>query len=161
MNFKIASNTIIYKGSSILLGKRKKVPYKGEWSLPGGHLESGESTYDCAERELAEETGISLKWRKLFFIVEEITKTEQYYHYFFYNKIEKNKIEYHNNEPNNFEEWRFFSIKRLPRKILKQHKIAINYFIKSVQRKKIILINHNQRVRGTNKACLITYALIP
>lgn len=133
MNFKIASNTIIYKDNSILLGKRKKLFPKGKWSLPGGHLEYGEGVYDCAERELAEETGISLKLQKLFFILEEITNTQQYYHYFFYNKIRGKKIEYYNNEPNNFEEWRFFPIKRLPREILKQHKIAINYFIKSIK----------------------------
>ena len=133
MDFKIASNIVIYKSKSTLLGKRKKLPFKGKWSLPGGHLEYGESVYNCAARELTEETGISLKLQKLFFILEEITTTEQYYHYFFYNKIRGNEIKCYNNEPDNFEGWRFFPIKKLPGKILKQHKIAINYFIKSIK----------------------------
>lgn len=133
MSFKIASNTIIYKDNTILLGKRKKTPFKGMWSLPGGHLKYRESVHDCARREIIEEIGVSLKLQRPFFIVEDITVAEHYYHYFFYKEIKKNKFEYYNNEPNNFKEWRFFSIKRLPREILKQHKIAINYFIKLIK----------------------------
>jgi 8-oxo-dGTP diphosphatase len=34
---------------------------EGEWSLPGGHLEFGESVADCARREVLEELGVSLK----------------------------------------------------------------------------------------------------
>jgi len=133
MSFKIASNTIIYKDNSILLGKRKKTPFKDMWSLPGGHLKFRESVHDCARRETIEEIGVSLKLQTPFFILEDIAATEHYYHYFFYKEIKKNKFEYYNNEPNNFEEWHFFSIKRLPREILKQHKIAINYFIKLIK----------------------------
>lgn len=133
MNFKIASNTIIYQDNSILLGKRKNLPFKDKWCLPGGHLKHRESVYDCAERELAEETGIHSKLQKLFFILEEITANGHYYHYYFYKQIRRNMIEYYNNEPNNFEEWRFFPIDGLPKKILIQHKMAIDYFIKSVK----------------------------
>lgn len=43
----------------ILLIKRKKAPNLGCWSPPGGKLEmaDGESPYECAVREVAEETG--------------------------------------------------------------------------------------------------------
>lgn len=42
----------------ILLLKRSGSHGEGQWSLPGGHLEFGESPIDAAIRELEEETGI-------------------------------------------------------------------------------------------------------
>jgi ADP-ribose pyrophosphatase YjhB (NUDIX family) len=44
--------------SRILLVKRKYPPGAGKWSIPGGHLELGESLSEAAVRELYEETGI-------------------------------------------------------------------------------------------------------
>jgi len=43
----------------LLLVKRKGEPNKGNWALPGGFVALDESLRQCAERELAEETGVS------------------------------------------------------------------------------------------------------
>lgn len=43
----------------VLLIQRKKWPFAGQWALPGGFCREDESLYDCARRELAEETGIA------------------------------------------------------------------------------------------------------
>jgi len=42
----------------VLLIKRKKDPFKGQWCLPGGFLEENESLEAAAIRELQEETGV-------------------------------------------------------------------------------------------------------
>lgn len=42
----------------LLLIQRKKWPYEGQWALPGGFCNEDESMYDCARRELQEETGV-------------------------------------------------------------------------------------------------------
>ena len=42
----------------ILLVKRKSEPEIGKWSIPGGHVDIGESLESAVERELYEETGL-------------------------------------------------------------------------------------------------------
>ncbi len=51
--------------SKILLIKRKIEPCKGEWALPSGFMELDESPIEAALRELAEETGLKGKSKKL------------------------------------------------------------------------------------------------
>ena len=46
--------------SSVLVSLRKSRHGRGEWALPGGHLELGESPVECARRELEEETGVGV-----------------------------------------------------------------------------------------------------
>ncbi len=49
---------ICFRGNDVLLIERGTPPRKGEWSIPGGRVEAGESFRDAALRELFEETGI-------------------------------------------------------------------------------------------------------
>ena len=44
--------------SEVLLIRRGNEPYKGHWALPGGFMDMDETLYQCAIRELKEETTI-------------------------------------------------------------------------------------------------------
>lgn len=46
------------KDGKILIGLRKGSHGAGTWSVPGGHLELGETVLQCADREVIEETGL-------------------------------------------------------------------------------------------------------
>ena len=48
------------KTPKVLLVRRKKEPFIGMWSLPGGFLDLNEELEECAVRELYEETGVDL-----------------------------------------------------------------------------------------------------
>ena len=43
----------------VLLIHRKNPPFQGQYALPGGYVEYGETTEHAAARELAEETGLT------------------------------------------------------------------------------------------------------
>jgi 8-oxo-dGTP pyrophosphatase MutT (NUDIX family) len=61
MNVKGVSLVIVFnKHNQVLLARRKNNPFKGEWSIPGGHIEPKEKPIDAAIREIKEECGISL-----------------------------------------------------------------------------------------------------
>ena len=55
---------ILFKNKLVLV-KRKNPPYEGNFALPGGFVEIGESTEEAASREAFEETGLSIEILKL------------------------------------------------------------------------------------------------
>jgi 8-oxo-dGTP diphosphatase len=58
---------VILKGpAGVLLVQRKYDPRAGEWCLPAGFMEYGETPEHCAVRELFEETGIRARLTGLF-----------------------------------------------------------------------------------------------
>lgn len=50
---------ICFRGDEVLLIQRGKAPRKGDWSIPGGRIEAGETEEQAALRELMEETAIT------------------------------------------------------------------------------------------------------
>ena len=58
-NPKPTATLICVNKDKILLVKRAFEPAKGEWSLPGGFIELGETPEDAAKRELKEETNLN------------------------------------------------------------------------------------------------------
>lgn len=45
----------------VLLVQRRHEPFAGRWALPGGFVEEGESCEQAVVREVAEETGLSVR----------------------------------------------------------------------------------------------------
>lgn len=65
-----AVGVICLRGDEVLLIRRGTPPRVGEWSLPGGRIESGERAADAALRELREETGVEARLTGLVDVVD-------------------------------------------------------------------------------------------
>lgn len=53
---------LLIRGREILLTQRRGTGYAdGQWHMPSGHLEEGESATECAAREGCEETGLKIE----------------------------------------------------------------------------------------------------
>ena len=63
---------LIFDGERILLIERGKEPLKGEWSLPGGAVETGERIEDALIREVLEETGFEVMPTRIAVVFERI-----------------------------------------------------------------------------------------
>ena len=67
---------VVIAGGRALLIRRGGPPLAGQWSIPGGMLELGESIEEGVRRELQEETGIEVRVRDLIEVFERIIPGE-------------------------------------------------------------------------------------
>lgn len=80
----VGVGAIIIDAGHVLLIKRGKAPLLGEWSIPGGMLELGETLRQGAEREALEETGLGVRANDLLGVFDRIVPDEAkrtIYHY--------------------------------------------------------------------------------
>ncbi len=63
---------VIFKGEEVLLVRRGQEPAKGAWTLPGGLVEVGETLSAAITREVAEETGLTVRLLGIAAVLERI-----------------------------------------------------------------------------------------
>lgn len=67
---------VVLDGDRVLLVKRALPPRQGEWSLPGGRLELGESLADGVRREIREETGLEVEVGPVVEVFDRVHRDE-------------------------------------------------------------------------------------
>lgn len=73
----IAVGALILRDQAVLLARRANEPFKGEWSLPGGAVEVGETLAAAVQREVREETGLEVDVLGIAGIFDRICRDEQ------------------------------------------------------------------------------------
>ena len=80
----VGVGAVILDDDRILLEKRKNMPSKGKWSIPGGLVELGERIEEAIIREVKEETGLEVYEPRLLDVVDYVSFGERgavMYHY--------------------------------------------------------------------------------
>jgi ADP-ribose pyrophosphatase YjhB (NUDIX family) len=72
MRVEVCVGTVAVVDERLLLIRRGHGPAAGEWSVPGGRVEGGETLAEAVVRELAEETGLEGVCEELVGWVERI-----------------------------------------------------------------------------------------
>ena len=67
---------VVIHNDRALLIRRGSAPLEGEWSIPGGMLEIGETILEGVQRELLEETSIEVKVLDLIEVFERVNRDE-------------------------------------------------------------------------------------
>lgn len=71
------AGVVCLRGGEVLLIRRGKPPRMGQWSIPGGRMEMGETAAQAALRELVEETGVTAELAGLIDVVDHFGETSQ------------------------------------------------------------------------------------
>lgn len=80
----VGIGVVVFRADKVLLIRRGKPPRLGQWSLPGGLQELGETVFEAARREVREECGIAIEPKAIIDIVDAITPDDAgrvRYHY--------------------------------------------------------------------------------
>jgi len=73
---RVAVGGVVIKEDRVLLVRRGKPPSEGEWAIPGGSVELGETLQEAVRREILEETGISIRVGEPVHIFDDVRRDE-------------------------------------------------------------------------------------
>jgi 8-oxo-dGTP diphosphatase len=138
-------SSIVVRDRKILLVKRKFDPKAGEWCLPMGFAESGESIEAAALRELEEETGITGRITGLVDIESGVSET---YGDLLFVTFE---VEWTGSEPeagDDADEVCFFDFKNLPELAFQSNSSAVSAYLASKEEFWAIMDSFSHVVSG-------------
>jgi len=73
----VAVGVVVRRGDEVLLVRRGREPYRGQWNIPGGVVELGETLGEAARREVEEECGIRVRAGGVVGVAEVIERGEE------------------------------------------------------------------------------------
>jgi len=115
---------VFLKNSKVLLVKQAHFPFFGSWVIPGGHVEYGERVEEAIKREMKEELGVSVKIKKLLGVYSDPKRDPRYHTVSIAYLLKKGRGKIRLSSEAS--EFKYFSLKNLPKKIGFDHREILN-----------------------------------
>jgi 8-oxo-dGTP diphosphatase len=132
--FPVTVHLLFFRENQILLLRRFNTGYEdGNYSVPAGHLDGGETVIAAAAREAEEETGLQLEKNNIIFssVMHRIEEEERVD---FFVHVHGWQGEPRNTEPDKCDELRWVNVDELPdniipyvKKAIQNHRDGINF----------------------------------
>jgi 8-oxo-dGTP diphosphatase len=132
---RVGVGVFVKKDDKILVGKRKGSHGAATWALPGGHLEGGESFEQCCNREVFEETDLTIRDPRPLVFTNDVFIDEglHYVTLFFTADYESGELVV--KEPRQCEEWRWVSLNHIPQPIF----LPLSNALKQIHENRLIV----------------------
>jgi ADP-ribose pyrophosphatase len=73
---RVAVGAVVFSNDRVLLVRRGQPPSEDLWAIPGGSVEIGETLQEAAEREILEETSITIRAREPVYTFDAIERDD-------------------------------------------------------------------------------------
>ncbi len=138
-NVRVGIGVFIFRDGKFLMGKRMGSHGEGSWSVPGGHLEFGESFMDTAEREVFEETGLKIKNLRFGAVTNDYFKEENKHYVTIWMLSDYLSGEAKIMEPDKYIEQNWFDFDHLPSPLfLPWEQLLKSEFISNIKQQSLV-----------------------
>ena len=72
-----AVGAVVVHDGAVLLVRRGRAPARGVWAVPGGRVELGETLAEATEREVREETGVTVRAGEPIWSFDSVIRDEE------------------------------------------------------------------------------------
>jgi 8-oxo-dGTP pyrophosphatase MutT (NUDIX family) len=130
--FPVTVHLFLIRQDQVLLSRRSNTGYRdGEYSVPAGHIDGGETVLAAARREAQEELGLQLSEDDLAFL-GVMHRMEDEERVDFFLRVKNWNREPFNNEPDKCDDLRWVDLKSLPAATVPYVRRAIDNYMNAV-----------------------------
>ncbi len=134
MEPRVGIGVFIIRNGTFLMGHRKGSHGSGTWSIPGGHMEFGESFAQTAAREVMEETGLLIGNIRFGAVTNDVFEDENKHYVTVWVLSDALTGEPSITEPDKFVDQEWIDIDHLPEPLfLPWHTLLASDFIKDIR----------------------------